>query len=1073
MAPLRPDIRRELERAILRARDAAEQGARSALTVLGVTGDRAFDALSQEERAIRTALRARMRALAPLDRAKPALGEPVGYRMLVEEIAYEHWHRMLFARFLERNHLLIHPSHGVAVTLDECADLAQAEGEPDEWMVAAKFASAMLPGLFRGGDPALALRFAANDRVTLEAILKSLPEELFTADDAIGWVYQFWQAKARDEVNASGRKVGGADIAPVTQLFTDHYMVEFLLQNSLGAWWAANHPDSALLEAWSYLRRLPGGQPAAGAFEGWPRTAAEVSVMDPCCGSGHFLVAAGQMLRAMRIEEEGLSPSAAAEVVLMDNLFGLELDLRCTQLAAFTLALDAWKAGMDPRIAKLPNVACSGLPVSGQFDEWRRLAQGDVRLEETLRRLYELFKNAPDLGSLINPTAGPAQLRVLEGTYAEVAPLLAEALRRMGSDPVAEVFGMSAEGAGRAAALLARKFTLVTTNVPYLGFNKMDSVLKDYVAEVHKDAKNDLATAFVDRIGAMVASGGAHAVVAPQAWRFLGSYKHFRRDILSKQKLRFVASLGARAFDSISGEVVNVALLIAEHATPDGDTTIEVADVSSERGPDEKAAGLRLAEVQFVIQRSQLQNPDARLTLGATSAGELLSQFAESFQGMSAWDRPRFVHKHWEHEFPQMAWIPQQSTVDATCSYGGLEHVVLWEEGAGRLKANADSLRGANSGEYRRGVRAWGKRGVVVSQMGHLPSTLYTGTAFDTSAAVIIPRDPGDLPAIWAYCSSPEFQTAVRRIDQKLNVTNATMVKVPFDLDHWAGVAKDRYPAGLPEKASFDPAEWYFRGRIEGSRAPLQVAVARLLGYRWPLQDADGVDDLATEDGVLCLPALAGYGTGAERLRKLLAGAYGDRWDNAALDGLLGGSAGQGLEGWLGDQFFEHHCRLFHNRPFIWHIWDGRRDGFSALLNYHRLDAATLRKVAFTYLGAWIERQREDVAATKQGADDRLAAALDLQRRLNAILGGEAPLDIYVRWKKTEQQAIGWAPDLDDGVRINIRPFITAGVLRSRVNINWAKDRGKNADGTDRLNDLHLSIADKTAARQIKQLAPA
>jgi hypothetical protein len=157
---------------------------------------------------------------------------------------------------------------------------------------------------------------------------------------------------------------------------------------------------------------------------------------------------------------------------------------------------------------------------------------------------------------------------------------------------------------------------------------------------------------------------------------------------------------------------------------------------------------------------------------------------------------------------------------------------------------------------------------------------------------------------------------------------------------------------------------------------------------------------------------------------------------------------------------------LFRHRPFIWQIWDGRRDGFSALVNYHRLDGPKLEKLSYTYLGAWMERQRDEKARGLAGADDRLAAAVTLQKKLALILEGESPYDIYVRWKKLHEQPIGWAPDLDDGVRLNIRPFMEAGVLRWKPNIKWGVDRGKNPDGSERNNDLHFTIARKQEARR-------
>jgi hypothetical protein len=145
---------------------------------------------------------------------------------------------------------------------------------------------------------------------------------------------------------------------------------------------------------------------------------------------------------------------------------------------------------------------------------------------------------------------------------------------------------------------------------------------------------------------------------------------------------------------------------------------------------------------------------------------------------------------------------------------------------------------------------------------------------------------------------------------------------------------------------------------------------------------------------------------------------------------------------------------------------DGQRDGFSALVNYHRLDRKTLEKLTYSYLGQdWVERQRAEVRDEVAGAEARLAAALELQRKLEAILEGDTPFDIFVRWKELREQPIGWEPDLNDGVRLNIRPFVEAGVLRSPFNIHWKKDRGKSPDGSERHNDIHHSLAEKRDAR--------
>jgi hypothetical protein len=269
-------------------------------------------------------------------------------------------------------------------------------------------------------------------------------------------------------------------------------------------------------------------------------------------------------------------------------------------------------------------------------------------------------------------------------------------------------------------------------------------------------------------------------------------------------------------------------------------------------------------------------------------------------------------------------------------------------------------------------------------------------------------------------------------------------------------VAAEKYPHGLPKPFSSDPTQWLFNGHPAGADRPLHVAVARLLGYQWPRQtgssfpdspalDPDGLETLADVDGIVPISPAKGEGPGAERLRELLARAYGKDWNATRQEELLAQVhyGGASLEDWLRNGFFEQHCALFHHRPFIWHVWDGLKNGFSALVNYHKLTYANLEKLTYAYLGDWIRRQQAAVDAGEAGSDARLEAAKKLQAKLKLILEGEPPFDIFVRWKPLSQQAIGWHPDLNDGVRMNIRPFATADILRKRVKIKWDKDRGK------------------------------
>lgn len=1052
---LSPSQRRDLESAVLSGRAAAEAAAQHEVSRLGVAADKAPAYLNEAERALRRELRAKARQLGD------TVADGQVLPLLVAEVAYEQWHRLLFAKFLEANGLLIHPGYGTSVTLEECEELADEMEDVDTWTLAGRFASETLPGVFRLADPCVKVCLAPEDLQRLERIITALGTDIFRCEDALGWVYQFWQTKRKKQVNDAGNKVGGADISPVTQLFTENYMVRFLLENSLGAWWAAKHPESPLVSDWDYLHVSDGGVPLVGGYAQWPATARGITVMDPCCGSGHFLVATFGMLWRMRAEEEGLAPAAAQDAVLRDNLFGLELDPRCTQLATFNLVLEAWKQG-GYRELPAPNIACSGIPVRAGGSEWEDLAGDDHALRGSLARLHSQFRNADTLGSLINPSVAADENALLgrngrleSSDWGQVAQALRDAVAaEQGTDTV---LGDTVNDVANAAGYLSRQYSLVVTNPPYLMRNSMSTDLQTYVDTHHPGAKGDLATAFLERCFQFAGEGGLVVTVSPQNWTLLTTYSRFRKELLQRNTINAIARLGHGAFRQISGEVVKVVLTIIQMTQPEKSHRLMGIRAQAAVGADAKALILASGPLVMLEQQTQLQNPDERITVSILDRSALLGARADGLQGIATADYPRFGRCFWERPMPHPDWEFQQSTVGSTVEYGGREHIVWWERGAGALSNEA--------GAYIRGKNAWGKRGVAVSQMGKLPVSLYTGELFDNNTAVILPKDERDLPAIWAFCSSSEFNESVREVDDVMKVTNATLVKVPFDVERWRAIAEAAGP--LPASKSDDPTQWVFSGSPISSAEPLQVAVARLLGYAWPDQVDDGLGTLADEDGIVCIPAVAGERNAADRLVDLLAEAYGGEWSSATRDALLvdaGGKAGD-IEGWLRDKFFTRHTALFHNRPFIWQIWDGQKDGFSALLNYHSLTRGKLEKLTYTILGAWLSRQREDVAGGVVGADLKLRAGEALQQKLQLVLQGEAPYDIYVRWKELRDQPVGWDPDLDDGVRLNIRPFVTAGVLRSKVNVKWDKDRGKNVDGTDRINDLHFTLQEKQSAR--------
>ncbi|MBI3372700.1 MAG: SAM-dependent methyltransferase [Betaproteobacteria bacterium] len=1147
MQTLSRELRRNLENTVREARRIAEAGARKVIEELGVNHHEPWPGMAREQRDLRNRLRAHGRQLG--DRRDERRGVQAIDR-LTTECAFEHWHRMLFARYLAETELLIEPESGVAISLAECQELARAGGR--DWQeLAAEYAQRMLPQIFRSGDPVLEVALPPETRSVLEDLMKSLPSKVYLADDSLGWVYQYWQADRKEAVNRSEKKIGAEELPAVTQLFTEDYMVFFLLHNTLGAWWAgkvlAANPALAATAGsedelraacavggvdWTYLRFVREGdqpwRPAAGTFSGWPKAAKDITLLDPCMGSGHFLVFALPMLTALRAREEGISLETATLGVLRDNLFGLEIDPRCTQIAAFNLALAAWRR-IGYRALPAPHLACSGLPLGVNKAEWLKLAARAATelpvppktdllgtednlfsdaMKRGFERLYDLFARAPWLGSLIDPRAAGGDL--VEYGFGDLEPILVQVMAKADNAELAEM-AVAAQGLAKASEILAKRFTLVATNVPYLGRGKQDEVLRDYCEGQHIESKADLATCFVERCLDYCEEGGSTLLVTPQTWLFLGVFKKLRRKLLEQTEWNMVARLGPAAFQDMNWWAATTLLSGLTRRVPVEATAYFSVDASAPRETRLKPGLLDSGSVRLVLQKSQLENPDHTVSDESIDQSKILKAFATSNQGIGTADTNRYVCRFWELASPTSEWSFYQMAPERNALVSGCHSLLRWESGLGSL-AQSPQARVC-------GQPAWGKVGIAVSVTGHLYRSLYLGTHFDCTAAAITSKDAADSLAITACLLDEQFPQAVRSVDQALSVTESSFLKIEFQSARWTDAARKLFPGGHLKIESTDPTQWILTGHPKDSVAPLHVAAARLLGFRWPRQTGslfsqcpalmeDGLERHADHDGIVTVSPVKGEQSASGRLTALLADAYGAEWSAARLNSMLveGGYAGETLDDWLRDGFFEQHCAVFHQRPFVWHIWDGRRDGFHALVNYHRLAAPngegrrTLEKLLYTYLGDWIDRQRADQTAGVEGADARVAAADQLKTELTNILAGEPPYDIFVRWKQLSDQPIGWEPDINDGVRMNIRPFMAAKplgarargacILRTTPKIKWEKDRGKepqrpredfpwfwgwderteNFEGTktfdgNRWNDLHYTRAFKEAAR--------
>lgn len=1113
LKPLSKELRNKLERTIESARELAEEAARIALEQLGVGEASPYSYLSDDERALRRSLRAHGRNLGDV---RNSITEIQEIDILVEEIAYEHWHRMLFARFLSENDLLMYYDdddieNAVPVTLSECVELAQELGLKTGWEMAAKLATKMLPQVFRSDSPVFKVILSPEKQRELEKLISNIEGDVFKASDSLGWAYQFWQNKKKELINKSESKIGAKELPAVTQLFTDSYMVDFLLDNSIGALWASKkiqELENVNIEDEDELRKVIATDEmplkytrfvknesdewmvASGVHIEIYNSLSELKVLDPSCGSGHFLVSAFKMLVKIRMDEENLTAEEACNAVLKDNLYGLEIDQRCVEIAAFSVALNAWKYPNTSGFRIIPelNIAWCGQSFNIKKDEWLSLANNDSKLNFSLENLYTSFQDAPLLGSLLNPESILLGDTMFEDDWVRIKQLINKKYEPNNYDRAELV--VAAQGIERALYILSQKYDVVVTNVPYLKGGNQSERLKIFCEKNYPDSKYDLANVFIERIIKLLKNKGTLSVVTQQAWLFSKYFENLRKKLLDNIEFGLIARLGPNAFEAISGEHVNVALMVMHNNTPDTDYVHCGLELDEYNSPIEKASGLLLENVICVKQESQKYNPTNRIIFDVkvNEKREFIYNYADFGKGSVSGDRPHYIRFFWEVRKLNSHTKLWLNSPQHEISWSGREEIILW----------GDDFHPEDEIGFRyHGQRVFNKRGIAIAKTGKLRFTPYSGELFDDNVVVISPYNEKDYSILWCYITSGDFVKNVRKIDKKLCVTAGTFPQVRIEYSKYEKSTPD---IDIYEPHSNDPTQWIFHGHPSKSSDPLQVAVARLLGFCWPAElDAEmelsdearvlvtksqSLLSFADNDGIVCIPSVRGEVPAAERLLNLLAAAYKDEDVNMILTGLLSDAdhAGKSLESWLRDEFFTHHYKLFGHRPFIWQIWDGLKDGFSALVNYHKLDRKNLETLIYTYLGDWINKQKSDMVDGVEGAEEKLNAAINLKKKLELILEGESPYDIFVRWKPISKQPLGWVPDLNDGVRINIRPFISvsdvgkkgAGVLRDKPNIKWTKDRGKDTEnspwyhlfGGDRINDHHLTLEEKKKTRE-------
>ena len=510
-----------------------------------------------------------------------------GRKQVIEQVAYTWFNRFTALRFMDANGYTqvrtVSPAEGATrpEILSEAMVGNLPEGAPAD-------ISALLDGRTPSNDPQaeayrLLLVHACNqwhgpmpflfeeiddytellmpeDLLSQTSILAQL-RAVMTTDacqdvEIIGWLYQFYISEKKDQVFAGlkkNQKITAENIPAATQLFTPHWIVRYLVENSLGRLWLLNRPHSRLAERMDYY--IAPEEPETDFLR--ITRPEDIRICDPAAGSGHMLTYAFDLLYAV-YEEEGYDPTDIPALILTHNLTGVEIDDRAGALAGFALAMKAaaklgrrrfLRMEVKPDICVLQNVAFT----QAEMQDVAAVVGKDLFTDE-LRETLGQFEQAKNFGSLIVPKLrDPAEtLRVVEARDFAGDLLLKDVQERV-------------VAALRMAEALSSKYHVVVVNPPYMGGKSMNPILQSFAREYFPDSRADLFAMFMERSIALSVSKGFMAMINMQSWMFLSSFEKLRQNLLSSSTLVSMAHLGERAFDSIGGAVVSTTAFVMEN----------------------------------------------------------------------------------------------------------------------------------------------------------------------------------------------------------------------------------------------------------------------------------------------------------------------------------------------------------------------------------------------------------------------------------------------------------------------------------------------------------------------------
>ncbi|MCG7872377.1 MAG: BREX-1 system adenine-specific DNA-methyltransferase PglX [Candidatus Thiodiazotropha lotti] len=628
--------------------------------------------------------------------------------------------------------------------LDGKAPSSDPQGEAYRLLVVAvcNFWNKAMPYLFQRIEDYTEL-LMPEDLLSGNSILANTREAMTpdTCEDVevIGWLYQFYISEKKDEVFdglKKNKKITPENIPAATQLFTPHWIVRYLVENSLGRLWMLNRPGSKLVEQMDYYIRPEEDLTTKNtndtkkeheetfrdfrAFRGSEKdflvvnSPEEIKICDPACGSGHMLTYAFELLYAI-YEEEGYEPAEIPEKILTHNLYGIEIDERAGELAAFALTMKArakqrrfFSKGVKPNICVLENVHFD----EGELKDYMDFVGRDLftaPLQTTLRQ----FEEADNFGSLIRPdvTDVDDMLKVLESKDVSGQLFLSSTHQKVLQ-------------ALRQADYLSPKYHVVIANPPYMGTKGMNERLGNYIKDLYPDAKSDLFSAFVVRCAELGQKLSHTGIMSPNVWMSLSSHEKFRNFITNKKTLTNVVELPLTGF---KGATVQICAYTFENKYAPDQTANFIRLVEFKGGDEEMAARAREAVSDpsvhwlyrasasdfYVIPGQPIAYWAGKLLRESFRNGESVGEVAKPRQGMATTNNELFLRtwsevSHSRIKFDAISesdaeksnakWFPYNKGGPYRKWYGNFVHVVNFENCGRTICDYIDNTPGARVG---------------------------------------------------------------------------------------------------------------------------------------------------------------------------------------------------------------------------------------------------------------------------------------------------------------------------------------------------------------------------------------